>query len=989
MDTELDPERWDRVGALFAAALELPREARHGFVEREEADAALRAEVLSLLEAHERDDGPFATAFEADGDPLAEREAVPSRLGPYQLFHLLGRGGMGSVYLAARVDGEYRKRVALKILRPGLDSPELARRFRRERQILAVLDHPAIARLLDGGTIDGRPYLVLEYVEGRPLDRWCREEKPSLARRLALFEAICGAVAYAHQNLIVHRDLKPANILVTADGSPKLLDFGISKLLNPELSPLTLAPTALGLEPMTPDYASPEQLRGAPITTASDVFSLGVLLFELLADRHPFRRPGQTRAALLRRIDEEEPERPSAAARANETSDDRPAIAPRRLQGDLDAIVGKALRKEPHRRYASVAQLAEDLERYRAGAPVLAHKGTRGYRLRKWIGRHRIAVAAAATLVAVSLGFGALMASNARSLARERDAAERARQRAEQVKKLLIELFEVSDPDRATGATITAREVLDRGVERLARPLGDPPEVRADLLNTVGTIHRRLGLLASAEPLLARALALRQKAAGGAGDLAVAESLHAFGELRGDQGRYPEARGFYERALAIRRRENDGAREADTLTALGVVLRKLDRLPEAEATLERALELRRRTGPPGGLELAATENALAVVHAVGGRYDLARPLFEEVLAIRRRQLGPNRLEVGNAIENLALLEFAESDLEPAERHCRESLALRSRLLPAVHPSLAASYANLGEVLNQRGRYAEAAVWNRKAIEMRTRTNGPEHPLLALAYGSLGHSEAGLGHFEAARALHRKALDMSVRLEGEGSAAAASSLYSLADLLERTGRAAEARPLSARALALRQELLGAPHALTVESLLLEARIEVALGHPGAGERRAREALAAIEKERPNAWRERGEISSVLGIAIAAAGRRAEAEALLTEAVGTLERLGEGAKSLEEARERLRTFLGLGAQRRSERNAPYSARPSSSTARPIAYGAHDQCREVRCAGGRADGEGDGEADPVSPASVPSPSAGRPPSFASSPGSTTSTA
>jgi serine/threonine protein kinase len=404
----MEPERWDRVGSLFAGALEQPPGGRRAFVEQAAGDdPALGPEVISLLEAHEREDGLFASEpFDGEDDNLDDREPHPARIGPYQLFHLLGRGGMGSVYLASRVDGEYRKRVALKVLRPGFDSPDLARRFRRERQILASLDHPFIARLLDGGTIEeGRPFLVLEYVDGRPLDRWCREERPSLERRLDLFASICAAVAYAHQNLIVHRDLKPANILVTADGVPKLLDFGISKLLNPELSAGTLAPTALGLQPMTPDYASPEQLRGETITTASDVFSLGVLLFEMLTDLHPFREPGQTREQLLRRIREEEPTRPSDAVRRKTLPAERATILPRRLHGDLDAIVGKALRKEPHRRYGSVAQLAEDLERFREGAPVLARKGTSGYRFGKWVRRHRLAVAALSAIVAVSLGF--------------------------------------------------------------------------------------------------------------------------------------------------------------------------------------------------------------------------------------------------------------------------------------------------------------------------------------------------------------------------------------------------------------------------------------------------------------------------------------------------------------------------------------------------------------------------------------------------------
>lgn len=426
----MTPERWQQVKTLLAAALERPAAERAAFLnEACASDASLRAEVESLL-AYEDQPGSFIEhpvmdreteqAARLTESPAGETPVTGRRIGPYQLRRELGHGGMGAVYLATRADDEYRQQVAIKLIRHGLDTDFILQRFRNERQILAVLDHPHIARLLDGGTTDdGLPYLVMEYIEGVPIDEYCDQHQLNTEERLTLFRHVCAAVHYAHQRLVIHRDIKPSNILVTEEGMPKLLDFGIAKLLTPELAAHTLDPTAPALRLMTPSYASPEQIRGEPITTASDVYSLGVVLYELLTGRSPYKPTSGAVHDLMHAVCESEPEKPSTAirdrgsgirdqgpaAREQRATDNgqRTKLA-RRLRGDLDNIVLMALRKEPDRRYASVEQFSEDIRRHLEGLPVIARPATIGYRASKFIQRHKAGVAATALIVVTLIG---------------------------------------------------------------------------------------------------------------------------------------------------------------------------------------------------------------------------------------------------------------------------------------------------------------------------------------------------------------------------------------------------------------------------------------------------------------------------------------------------------------------------------------------------------------------------------------------------------
>src|SRR5262245_30322385 len=485
MDGSSPEPDWSRLETLLDEALELPIERRSVLLERiGREDAALRERIEQLLAADEAagsflDDG--AEAWLRRG-PIVSTEpgalAAGDRVGPYRVSHELARGGMGIVYRAERADGQFVQTVALKLVRRGFDGDDTTVRFRRERQILAGLDHPAIARLLDGGVhTDGRPYFAMELVEGEPITTYCVRQGLSIETRVRLLCRTCDAVQYAHGRLIVHRDLKPANIFVTATGDLKLLDFGIAKLLSDDAPELTRT----GVRPLTPAYAAPEQLRGEPISTATDVYALGVILFELLTGRRPPRTS----------IDEEPP-RPSHVVSLGLAA------------GDIDAIVLKALRPEPERRYIGAAALADDLDRFLTGRPVAARPEGRRYRAGKFVRRHRVGIAVAATLMLSLVGGLGATAWQARAKTLEA-------QKAEAVKAFLIGIFQGADPAQAAARDITLRQVLDDGAERAQRDLASQPAVQGELLTVLAGVYSELGITDRAAPLVEQALGIHER----------------------------------------------------------------------------------------------------------------------------------------------------------------------------------------------------------------------------------------------------------------------------------------------------------------------------------------------------------------------------------------------------------------------------------------------------------------------------------------------
>ncbi len=654
-------------------------------------DRALRREVESLLALEDDADdflGEPVVRREDEGERPGELEKG-DRLGPYRIVGVLGTGGMGSVYRAVR-EHDFEKPVAVKLIRRELTSDVTLHRFHVERQILARLEHPSIARLLDGGTTgDGRPYLVMEMVEGLPVDRYCDQHRLSIRERLELFRRILAAVAAAHRSLVVHRDLKPGNILVTAEGVPKLLDFGIAKLLDPSDEDDTTGDS----RPLTPRWASPELIDGGTITTAGDAYSLGVLLCRLLTGRLPCGLDGCPRHEVARRIREVEAEPPSTLVAddevgpaAHRTRDGPPRKLRRRLRGDLDAIVQKALRKEPGQRYVSVEQFSEDLRRHLDDLPIAARRGVWGYRAGKLARRYRWAVAAMLLIFAANV-VSTWQWSRAE---RERRQAVLERDRSERVSELMRRLIKAANPDVAQGRELTAREILEEGREQLAGVSEKDPELAATLAGTLGDVYRNLGDYDQALELLQHAVDLRRE---------------------------PRPEGDEKLAVAL----ND----------LASAHYYLEDSVAAVRFFGEALEMRRQAGQePASIARGLSNLASALKQQ--GDWDEAAALYREALGIREQLFGAEAPELASSLYALGALDFERGRLPSAEELLRRALAIRHEVLGGRHTRVATLESSLGRVLLARGAPAEAEQLQRRALATRHQLLGEEHVLVAIS-----------------------------------------------------------------------------------------------------------------------------------------------------------------------------------------------------------------------------------------------------------------
>jgi serine/threonine-protein kinase len=825
---------------LFEAASGLDPERRAVFLEGASAlDPVLRQEVEAMLAEQERRpppgvqgstaplerSEPTLTAPAGEAPPPFDESAAMEgrRIGPYRILRALGRGGMSAVYLAVRVDDQFRKHVALKLLRRGMETGDLILRFRRERQILAALQHPHIAQLHDGGaTEDGLPYFVMEHVEGQPIDRFCDARRLPLRERLELFRKVCAAVHFAHQHLVVHRDLKPANILVTTEGGPKLLDFGIAKLLVPVASVTEV--TQVDMRPMTPEYASPEQVRGEPITTASDVYSLGVVLYELLCGHRPYRIRTLELAEIVRAVCDEDPLRPSAAVerveevttpegttkRLDPESVSRsrggsPARLRRLLAGDLDNIVSTAMRKEPARRYASAAELAEDVRRHLDGLPVRARPDTFLYRAGKFVRRHRAGVAVAGAFLASLIAFGATMAAQSRRLAVERNRAESEAAKAQAINAFLQETLGSANPTEGVGREVTVLDALGKAATTIERSFAGQPEIEAAVKNTMGSTYLRLGRYDEAEPLLRSALEIRQDA-GGKEHPDVAESLTSLGGLMLYRGEYEEAEALFRRALAQRRKQHS-------------------RHPE----------------------LAASLNNLALSLNYQGDHAAAEPLYREALAMRRELLGAEHRAVAESLNNLAFLLHDKGDYDGAEKMYREVVALDRKLLGSDHPDLATDLDNFASLLDDKGDGAAAEPLFREALAIRRKALGEKHPDVAKSLNNLGSLLERREEYQAAEPLYREAIAIRRELFGRANPDLATNLNNLARLLTKAAKYEEAVRLFQEAHRMYRETLGEGHYLLASS---RANLGHCLGRMGRYAAAERELRAGFESLRAN-------------------------------------------------------------------------------------------------------------------------------------------
>ena len=855
-------DRWEEIDRLLEAALDFPDTARIDAIRTAAAgDDQLSSAVIRLLDRLRDDERlslPSGTLVE---DAFAEQEPETVRagdlLGRYRILSRLGRGGMATVYLAERADGSYQQRVALKLLRRGLDTEDLIRRFVAERQILSSLSHPHIAKLLDGGsTADGRPFLVMELVEGEPIVAWADARSLDVAGRLNLFLAVADAVHTAHRQLVVHRDIKPSNVLVNGEGQVTLLDFGIAKLLDADE-----AFTDVGSLPHTPSYASPEQLSGGLITTASDIYQAGILLLELVTGTRPTQRDVGTTSRLASRaavaeLSGRDPAAERAAARGS-----TPERLARRLRGDIDVIIAKALREEPEERYASLAEMAEDVRRHLAGLPIMAHPVSMRYRARKFVGRHPSFLPAVAVGIMLLVGYVATLVRHNAELARERDAAAAASALATETRDFFVDLFRTADPygptDADRGRNITVLEALRLGETQLDARLGDQPQLRAALLTAIGEVLENLDQTVEAIGTLQHAMAVRASV----GDTVSTE---------------------FQRNLEV----------------LGSAYLSVGEPDSARAVLERELRLARAQDPPDPTRLSAALIANATVRA---RTDPAEAVrFNEEAVAAARAIGGTTL--GEALRKLADNYRSDGRLAESERAAREAVALFRAVEGDSTIRTGFALHTLGQTLAVSRQFAEAGPlldWSLAILDQRL---GRQHNLTTQMRNNLGVFFTIAGDFERAETILRETLDDQVARFGVNSAEVASGYQNLAAVLLREGHRSEADAAAVEAE--RIYAAGTPSGSLMVAFPRLTRAEIALagGDYPAGKRLARQAASALRGKVAPTHAAAIMADCRIGRAAAGLGQFQEARVMLDSALDRLERIpSSSAQHLAECRD----------------------------------------------------------------------------------------
>ncbi len=810
---------------LFERALTLAPWEREAFLTAACADDRdLRSDVESLL-AHDRAADSYLATPILEVEGAAGELPDPRTVGSYRLDEKLGEGGMGQVFLGRRVDAPFEQEVAIKVLRASLASEDARRRLLLESQILASLDHPNIARLIDGGTSDdGSPFFVMELVAGIPITTYCEQHRLSVRRRIELFLTVCDAVQYAHQRLVVHRDLTPSNVLVTDDGEPKVLDFGIAKILGSPAE--TRHRTVTGERIFTPEYASPEQVLGHPITTASDAFSLGVLLFELLTGSRPYpAEPALSPAEWARQVGERAPPRASVVVERHgaDGAGGLPGMTRKelrqRLRGDLDTILAKALLSDPDRRYPAVADLAEDLRRYLQGRPILAHPPSYRYVVGKWLGRHARAAVAGAAILVLLLGVAVFSTIQSQRLERQRSIAELAseeeqlqRRRAEQVVRFLVEILADRDPTAGRSHAITVEEMLDLGARRASLELGDDPALQATLLQTIGTVYRGVGLVDRSFELTEQALTMRRHR--GSDPHEVAESLGELAATQRDMGQLRAAMQSLREAVLVRASQGS---MSPPLLAAGHHL--FNTSPQATSstistgTLAADEDFSQHF--PFDVDLLVTTGS--VLRELGD-FEASLQAFESALVLTREHYGSSHLKVTERLTDLATLQTDLQLLDEAESSYREALLQYETLAPKMHPAVAAARTSFSILLRDRGKLDEAEIEARKAVELHDRLYGQDHYLYAISLNNLAIALEGRGKLDEAESLHHQALEIEITALGSEHPRVATQWNNLAIVWQRLGRLEDAERGFRESLSIRRQSLGREHAHSTQTAL---------------------------------------------------------------------------------------------------------------------------------------------------------------------------
>ena len=758
-------------------------------------------------------------------------------IGPYRVLHTLGAGGMGEVYLAERADSQFEQKVAIKVVHGGFGRG-VHSRLKMERQILAHLDHPNIAHLIDGGSMaDGAAYIVMEYVDGMPIDVYCDSNFLDVQARLKLFQSVCAAVHYAHQNLIVHRDLKPSNILVTSSGVPKLLDFGIAKLLDErQAGSHTLAVTHADIRVMTPDHASPEQVRGQAITTSSDVYVLGVLLYKLLAGTGPFVISSMRLVEIERAICEKDPPLPSHAVQiddseASRTNAEARGTTAKRLRrllaGDLDNIIAMAMRKEPERRYGSAQQMSGDIQRHLEGLPVIARRDTLSYRTTKFVKRHWLPVGAALAATFMIVAFAITTYEQSRRIAAERDRvaqqrerAENERARAEEVSNFLVNLFKLTDPQENRGNQVTARELLDSGAKRLQAGLQDQPNTKAALLSTVGAVYDSLGQFQVAEPILDESLRLQASSDDGSR----ISTLLELGRARMGAGDLSGAETPLQEALRVAQSQFGASSQQSghVLWVLGMLRFEQGRISESKDLFLHSVGILESAHSPQS-DISSVLDDLASVYVREQQWSLAKASYEKALEIDKRELGDDHPRLAIDLNNLAIVAQNMGNLQEAETLFRQAIERDQRAYGDSHPETAAAKENYGLLLQREGRLTEAEPLLRGALAAKLALYGADHYRVGYAHVSLAlllHDKGDLigadAEFRQALAIYDKALPPNHQYR-------ASLLMHFARLLVDRGNPEQALGMSEQSIKIWTDTSGESNPRTAQAHAIHAYV----------------------------------------------------------------------------------------------------------------------------------------------------------------------
>lgn len=815
MREENRAERWVKMKELFSKAHEMELSERERFlIDACGHDKEMLHELIALLEA-----GMYAGPLDHSPDrikntawTLLEAKIMQGKIiGPYRILGILGHGGMGKVYIAERADGQFDRKVALKLIHNDFAPGNQVQRLLAERQILATLRHEHIARMLDGGvTGEGFPYIVMEYIEGQPIDTYCDNRQLTIRQRLNLFLAVCDAVQYAHGKLIVHRDLKPSNILVTDDGVVKLLDFGIAKVLKPEFLPDGQAPvTRTGLLPLTPAYASPEQVRGDPVTAASDVYQLGVVLCELLIGCRPYEITGQRPSEIEAIICDIESERPSTIYLKRVIRNRSDGILPdqisrnrktghvqlvRHLRGEIDTIVLKALRKEPDRRYESPGHLAADIKRYLSGRPVSAHPDSRAYRARKFVNRHRVGVSFSAVIMILMAGYAITITWHSGQTRAALEQAQREAAKAEQVTSFLIDMFRAGDPTEVMGDTVTAGILLERGIQQ-ADLLDDQPDIQEQIYNVVGRAYQSLGHLEQAERLFQKVLDMRRELFGDS-HIEVANSHYNLGTVLHNLGRYQDSDLHFEQAVEIYDTDPGYASPeyANSLHNLANIRNVRRQHADAETMYRKALSMRRELLGDDHPDAAASLHGIGVSLFLQNYTGRARAYLNDALRIVRRYEDGEHILKADILISLAELDRRTGDAETAEARLMEALDQRTSVYGERHLEPAIVRKHIADFYRDQERFSAAETLYMEILDYIRHDSDVTNPLKRPVLQSLARLHMRQDEPEKAEPLFREALDLILSILHPGHLQAASATLELGICLTRTGKFDEAESL---------------------------------------------------------------------------------------------------------------------------------------------------------------------------------------------------